>query len=134
MKKSAISAIVLGATLLAGGVALAGLKLSLPVTVIRNADGSGTASGAMGAVRNSADGTEVLTCATTTVAGSVTGSCSAINAAPIPVNLTCTTTDSEMVAAIRSVTTDSFVKFLSDNTGKCISITVENASYYEPKK
>lgn len=132
MRKSTISSIVVGAVLLVSGVALAGQKFSFPVTVTKNADGGGVASGNVGAVRNSTDAVQYITCTSTTLVGSATAGCSAQNTKSVA--LTCSTTDPEMVAAIRSVTTDSFVKFLSDKDGKCTSVTVENASFYEPKK
>jgi hypothetical protein len=124
-----IGSIVAGAVVLFAGIASAGYKTSNNnVVVTKNADGSGLASGALGAARASADLNQEIGCFNYSTPA---GRCNAWDATNRTVS--CYTTDPSMIAVIRTVGSDSFVSFVVDKNGFCTTVTTFNDSAYQPK-
>ena len=86
-------------------------------------------SGSMGSARNSTGFQQNLYCYSST---SGYGVCQARDAAGTPAS--CVTSDANMIAAIRSVNTDSYVSVSYDSSGNCTSILVGTGSHHEPKQ
>ena len=108
--------------------AFAGLKLSYPVAVDSV---SRYAYGSMGTARNSADAVQYIGCPITTYnTGGSYGICEGRNAANSA--RACTTTNADMMAAIRMVSEASFIFFTWDTSNNCTMVSVVNWSYIEP--
>jgi len=127
MKKVLALALVLGSS----SVALAGLKSTYPVTIVHSVT---TAYGSMGSARNSADTGQYIECGAYHYAGSgpVYGGCNARDAAGA--TLTCSTHDPEVVRAIDTISSDSFLQFQVLTDGTCNYVYVGHGSQYEPKR
>jgi hypothetical protein len=120
--------------------AQAGANTNAPVSITINSDGTGTASGAMGAARGSPDSSQFVTCSIhiNGPSGSTWG-CSAQNATT---SATCAvdTTDVQWRAAFTYFTEmmnpDSYVQFqwkTVNGSSVCTVLRVENDSRYVPK-
>jgi len=117
------------------GIASAGLRQLQPVTIqIDSANQIVGASGNLADAYNSADTNQYIGCG-----GSATaGWCQAHDATPTAdgtLNLAfCTTTDPQLIAHIRSISSDAFIAFSVDPaTGLCRSLSVSHNSGYRPK-
>jgi hypothetical protein len=109
------------------GVALAGIRSNVLVTIDDNAK---VAQGALGASFNSNDNNQYIGCYTF----SGHGMCFAQNAAGV--TRTCATSDAENIAVIRSLSGDALLRFEWDDAGNCRpgGISVAHWSYSRPKK
>lgn len=113
---------IITAILLTASTALAGQKLSYPVTVTAS-----DAWGALGSARNAVDTTQALQIQNTPTfstlfARDATGKSG-----------TCTTTDPALMTMARSATGDSYVYFAWDASAKCTTVIVWAASWAAPK-
>lgn len=126
---------VLATLLISAGIVQAGRHNAFEVSI--TLDESGNAIAAQGNeadAYNSADANQYIGCGGT----SASGFCQAHDAtddADGLVNVAfCTTQDPELIAHIRSVAADSFVRFTIDPaTGECLSLSVSHNSFYRPK-
>jgi hypothetical protein len=114
--------------LLGASTVVAGYKYNKTVYVRLNADGSGRASGTLGAARNSADGNQEVSCS---LYSDGTALCYAYDANNVFIS--CMSTDTAIFNAVAGVGTDSYVSFGVNTAGRCTSVWVENCSGYEPK-
>jgi GTP cyclohydrolase III len=117
--------------------AWAGSKINSQVTITVTG-ATGTASGSMGAVRNSSDTVQNIGCAVNTnyngtLPGAYSSSiyCSARDAAGVTVG--CLATHPDFIAVVHSITSDSSILFKWDANGDCTLLTVSTYSYYAPK-
>ena len=120
MKNIFVTSITIAASLLSQ-CAFAGAKVTSPVQV-----SDYSMSGSLGTTRNSADGTQFLSCHSD---GNV-GFCQAKTKAGI--YKTCTTNDPRLQSVILSINGDSYVS-IKHNSGICTNITLYHGSQYEPK-
>jgi hypothetical protein len=111
--------------------AAAGFKPAYAVTVNVAAR---TASGSAGTARNSSDGVQFIWCALQGTAASVSAVCTAHDAVATTPQVICTTSNANMVAAAKAMTSDSYVLMQWDASGACTQIQVTNGSLLEPKK
>ena len=118
--------VVLVSSVVLAGEARAGRKTSSPVVV-----GTSYAYGALGSARNSADSVQFIGCSTWATATSQSGLCQARDSASH--NLSCTTSEPNLLAEIRSMAGDSFVYFTVNASGECTLIQVNHSSELEPK-
>lgn len=116
-------------------VVVAGSVNDVPVEVLLNGDGSGSAFGNMTSARFSDNDVEYIGCGTRTIdAGD--GSlfefafCQAGNA--VEDEAFCSTENPELVATIRSISAYSFISFSFDGVGECTSIGLSTQSFYIP--
>jgi len=109
------------------GVALAGARSDLSVSIDDNAK---MAMGQLGSTFNTNNTVEYIGCNSTTN----TATCVARNAAGL--NRSCTTTDPETIAIIRSLTSDAVLRFQWETNGTCRigGVQVSHYSYTRPKK
>ena len=127
MKKNFRLPAALALAALAGSV-FAGARYSYPVSVDTT---SRVAWGSMGTARNSADAVQYIGCSVTTYSsGGSYGICEGRNAANSA--RACTTTNADMLAAIRMVSEASFIFFTWDASNNCTMVSVVNWSYVEP--
>jgi hypothetical protein len=112
--------------------ALAGRKLTYPVEVSTIDGGiTGSAGGAIGSVRNSADGDQLLEVSVSDF-GDGSWAQFSVNGPENEYGL-CATNNPLMVAAARSVGEGSYVWFSWNETGTCTMVYVFNGSTLEPK-
>jgi hypothetical protein len=107
--------------------AFAGLKLSYPVSVDST---SRVAWGSMGSARNSADAVQYIGCSVNTSTTGTYGICEARS--PANSARSCSTTNADMLAAIRMVNEASFIFFTWDANSNCTQVSVVNWSFVEP--
>jgi hypothetical protein len=126
MKKSwlGLGIVVVGVGLLSSHGALAGWKVTTPVTVD---NANKRFYGALGSARNSTDGIQDIGCAT----DHIDGYCSAENSAGTSVY--CFSSDPEIMAVMRSIETDSYIYVTHDGAGTCTRVSIAAKSYYAPK-
>ncbi|AKJ08085.1 hypothetical protein ATI61_107519 [Archangium gephyra] len=124
---------IVAATLLAGSMlgarAWAGSKWPYPVyinTAFRSA------AGAVGSVRNSADGTQYISCRLYTSGTGNAVSCYANDAAGTFVS--CTATAANYVTVMSAITSASHIQFSYDANGNCTELQVSTSSEWEPPK
>lgn len=112
---------LLAAVLTVSGLASAGYKATIPVTV-----GTNSASAALGSARNSGDGRQYVEVISTEswawfafvdANGKYGG---------------CTTTDVNRVAIARAAVQSSYLDVAWDGAGKCTNITLRHGSDFEP--
>jgi hypothetical protein len=84
------------------------------------------ATGTLGSARNSTDSVQKISCSSWFDGTNDGGNCSAKNAAGTV--LTCTTTDPDYIAQIRSISGQTFVRFYAGSSGSCIGLTVSQSS------
>jgi hypothetical protein len=126
----AMAAISAASILLTSTSAVAGSKTDFPVFID---DTRMAASGTLGSTRNTNETNSLLGCevrSDNSGSGSY-GFCSARNAAGL--ERVCSTSNPELVAAMRSLNSDSFVEFDWDSNGQCTFISVDNSSDTAPK-
>lgn len=114
--------------LLTSTTAVAGFKTGQSVVIV---DSAQMANGMLGQVRNSADTTQYIGCATWGVSWGSMGLCEATSSTGV--HRACLTYDANMIAAIRALQSDSYLIFYWDSIGYCTSIEVETASDPPPK-
>ncbi len=112
------------------GSAHAGARTTHEVVI-----GPNFAHGALGSARNSDDKVQYIGCyvtATTSIGPRIT--CSARNAAGQMV--TCTGGGDHLLSVVQTLNGDSYLHFgwITDGANFCTSISVDNASRYEPKE
>ena len=127
MFKTSLACLTLAALMLTTTFANAGAKRSYPVSITKNADGSGTASGSTASARSSADANQEVYCSL----GANTGACVLKDATGK--TLACSTSDAAMVEIIRHFGTDSFLQISANTAGACTSVRVSNMSSLAPK-
>jgi hypothetical protein len=135
MKRTMMIASGLLGFMLAAGAAMAGYKLSSQVSVTQNADGSGSARGALGSARNSVDSLQYIGCEHYVYTSPFfvdTMHCFARTSAGVVA--TCYSTEPTFIAAAASMSGDSYVSFTFDSNAVCTSFVVGHKSQYEPKK
>jgi hypothetical protein len=114
--------------LVASGSALAGNRVTIPVSITVNSDGSGEAHGSLGDVYNSFDTVQFISC----WASSGLGICNVKNTAGL--TKSCSTTDPEQIRTIRALTTDSAMYMNWNASGTCTSLSTNTGSIFHPKK
>jgi hypothetical protein len=130
-----INVLVLSAmTLIPAAALYAGTHGANPVTVTVSGGTAISAQGNLADAYNSADANQYIGCG----GAATSGWCQAHDAtadAPGLINAAfCSTTDPTLIAHIRSISPDSYVRFSIDAaTGNCTSIYVSHNSYYRPK-
>ncbi len=110
------------AVLAVTGVASAGYKHDYQAFV-----GEGYAGGALGSIRNSADAVQY---ASVQVRDNTWAWFFVTDADGK--QRSCTTVDPELIALARSVNHASHIYFEFDKSGECSSVSISNASYFEP--
>jgi hypothetical protein len=132
MKKILVTGATVFAMIGLSGLAFAGAKADGQVKIDLT---NRSASGALGAARNSADAVQYIGC---TVINSTTGASGYSVAMDAQgqggSNAMCTISTPEMVNTARSISESQNVKFAWDSSGKCTSLVVSNYSTYEPKR
>ncbi|MCP3063203.1 hypothetical protein LXT21_30945 [Myxococcus sp. K38C18041901] len=131
MTKNISKLVGIGITALIGTAAWAGAKNYDPVIIDLATD---RASGSLGDARNSADTRQFIGCSITTTVGSapILG-CFAYDVAGT--YFACSSTNSDLLATARSITTDSFISFNRyPGTATCSVLSVVNASLGAPKQ
>lgn len=98
--------------------------------------GTNSAHGSIGSARNQGGtypyGGQYIGCYTQFENGSNTwGVCTAQDASGYYV--ACSTTNAELIRAIRTINGDSHIYFQADGGGYCSRVTISNYPYYEPK-
>lgn len=139
MKKQtkSLSLGVIATVMVLGTAAWAGAKSGSNVT-ISFSGGNGTASGAMGYVRNSADTVQYIGCTliTSATASSFevtrTVSCSARNSSNVVVS--CVSTDGSLIDSVQALNSDSYITFQWNVDGRCTYLRAGTYSQYAPKE
>ncbi|MFY1830818.1 hypothetical protein ACN47A_33215 [Myxococcus fulvus] len=131
MTKNIAKLVGIGITALIGTAAWAGAKNYDPVSIDLGTD---RASGSLGDARNSADTRQFIGCSITTFVGSApTLGCFAYDVSGT--FFACSSTNSDLMATARSITTDSTITFTRyPGTSICASLSVVNASHGAPKQ
>jgi hypothetical protein len=113
----------------------AGARSSVEVTI--TLDGGGNVIGAMGNeadAYNSSDANQYIGCGGNATFGWCQAHDATADAEGVLNAAFCSTTDPQLIAHIRSVAADSFVRFTIDpTTGDCAVIAVSHNSFYRPK-
>lgn len=127
MKRYQLGLCALGfaGALLASTAALAGWRSANAVTIW---DPLNVANGDLGYVSNTANTTEYIGCQNL----DRLGICYAQDRTGL--SRSCMTSDSSLLAVIRSLNGDSHLHFVWDNSGRCTRIIVDTASYTVPKQ
>lgn len=114
-----------------GGVAFAGFKQQVPVSIdnVRR-----TAMGSLATARNSADANQIIGCGVDydAVNRKNNVNCSATDAAGHTAQ--CATQQAELIQLALGINGDSFVEFDWDKSGVCTNIAVVNSSMNPPKQ
>jgi hypothetical protein len=85
-------------------------------------------------VYNSADTNQYIGCGGSPTSGFCQAHDATADADGVVNSAFCFTTDPSLIAHIRSVAADSFVRFTIDAfTGECVNISVSHQSFYRPK-
>lgn len=117
------------------GAVYAGARSSVEVTI--TLDGDGNVIGAMGNeadAYNSVDANQYIGCGGTSTFAFCQAHDATADADGVVNSAFCTTEDPQLIAHIRSVAADSFVRFTVDpTTGECVLISVSHNSFYRPK-
>jgi hypothetical protein len=123
------NAVFFGIALAAVGLApaAAGVKQTSTVTLLASG-----AEGVMGSTRNSADTIQLLECEVHGYATSRWGYCFA-RSTSWTVTRSCYAYDNIILDNIQSISTDDFVAFAFDATGRCTRVSVVKSSRWEPK-
>ena len=128
MKK--VMAFVLAAAMVVAAMAVqakAGMKAAYPVSI-----GTNTASGSLGTARNSEDTVQYIGCTLRAIGIDRIVSCGARDAEGQ--SLSCSTTNPLMADVAAAINGDSYVSFTRNESGSCVSLSVSNASHWEPKR
>ncbi len=92
----------------------------------------------MGSARNSDDTVQYIGCTVSTVLNNTsidiarTLTCSARNVSNVTV--ACTSTDINLIEAVHSINSDSYIRFGWNADGHCTSLTIGTYSQYMPKE
>ena len=125
-------AAVAGMTIGFSGAASAGQHLDAPVTIERQPDGSGSATGAMGDARMSDDEHSFLICQVdTSSTGDFLAQCFAQDSAANQVG--CFTTEPNLMTTIMTAPSDAYVRMDWDTIGRCTHVTVVWGSLFQVK-
>jgi hypothetical protein len=112
-------------------LATAGQRLVYPVGIN---DTYRFAVGTMSDARGSADSQQWIGCSTNAYPSSTTAGafCYAVNSSGM--QRSCTTYDANLVQAIRTITSESYIYFVwkSDGSGQCDYVFIENSSRWKP--
>jgi len=108
----------------------AGLRVDVPVQIIRFANGGGNINGSLSSTRNSLDSTTQLSCRYSVFQGTKLGSCFASDGVQ---TMLCIATDPNQIDTISRIASDSYVTIIVDATGVCQTIEIEAASWTAPK-
>ena len=126
----------IGTLTLFSAAAFAGLAQPAPILITQNADGSGNAQGDMLTARNADNDVEFIGCGTRTIdtgTGSFSfGFCQAANAAEEMAF--CSTSNADLLDAVKAVSDYSFLTFGFDESGECTRIGSSTQSFYLPEK
>jgi len=124
----------LAVMLVSAGV-YAGARSSVEVTVALDGDGVAiSAQGNEADAYNSLDANQYIGCGGTAVFGWCQAHDATADADGLVNAAFCSTDKPELIAHIRSVAADSFVRFTIDAlTGECVTISVSHNSFYRPK-
>jgi hypothetical protein len=114
--------LTLAAAMLASTAALAGLQFAMPVFL-----NDYRADGDLGYVHNTVDRTQSVGCSSYGNAGT----CYATTVDGV--SKSCSTSDANMLATIRSLNPASYVYFEFDATGHCTFVEADNSSITAPK-
>lgn len=128
-KSATITGLALG-MLMATNATVAGQRLVYPVNIN---DTYRFAVGTMSDARGSADSQQWIGCYTNAYPGSyASATCYATNATGT--SRSCSTSDANLIQAIRSLTSESYLYFQwkSDGSGQCDYVFVENSSRWKP--
>lgn len=127
---------VLATMLLPAGAVYAGLHNAIEVTVTVDPM-TGAATGGQGNeadAYNSVDANQYIGCGGTSASGWCQAHDATADADGLVNSAFCSTSDPTLIAHIRSVAADSFVRFTADpDTGECVTISVSHNSFYRPK-
>lgn len=123
-----VAGLALIAVSLLASTTWAGQKRVEVVTVNTGNPAMRYAGGSLGSARASDDLNQTIGC---TIRDTGVVTCFARNA--INASLMCTTSDAGFRDAAHSLNGDSRIYFSVDATGTCLSLTVENQSYWAPK-
>ncbi|MGO4259706.1 hypothetical protein [Lysobacter sp. TAB13] len=127
MKSLAMAMVAAAAMIAATGLAQAGEKSNVPVSISTNPQGQAVrAFGMLASARASAGVNQTIGCASSATGTTVVAACEARNAAGTYVQ--CTTYNAALVAVAQSVSADSYVDFSFDGSGNCTSLYVSNGS------
>lgn len=132
MKRSLplIAALLVGTAL----VSQAGQKWVYPVSVIRQADGSGSMGGSLGSTRNTSDTIARFGCYyeafTTAYGGYRYASCYGTDGTQ---SLSCGTTDPALTDTIAQLKGDSYLWIQVDAAGNCTRVQIGAQSFLAPK-
>ena len=113
------------AVLLASTAALAGFRTAQQVVI---SDTAQFANGDLGYIYNTDDLTQYMGC----VSYNTAGNCYAKDRTGL--TRSCSTSDPNLLAVIRSLNNDSWLIFYWDTSGRCTFIEVENSSMVPPKR
>lgn len=134
-----LTAVALTVMMALSTAAWAGAKSSYSI-VINLSGSTGTAMGAVGSARNSADSIQYIGCAVyTSVASDELGnpyykefvSCSARDVNNLTVS--CSSADPVLVQVAHAMTSDAHLTFSWDDSGACTSLRTRTDSRYAPK-
>ena len=115
--------------MLMSSAAQAGVRTNFPVSVDTI---NMVAAGTFGSTRNTGDLVQDLSCRVTVDTSGAWALCAATNAQGT--TGTCVTVDPNMLAAINSLGSDSYVQFSWNSIGFCTEVVVINGSETEPKR
>ena len=123
--------IAAAAALMCAGAALAGSKFTGDghVQIVKNADGSGSATGYLSMIYNYTNNNEWFGCQKSSTSVVF---CHAKNINQDIVD--CWATSAFLANAVSSISPDARVSFRFSSTGACTGITVTHSSEYEDKK
>ena len=112
------------------GKTRAGLKTSQAVVIVTTPT-TRLANADLGFAHNTANNVEQISCTVSTNTSSASVSCFARNSEGLTVS--CLSTDPDLVAAARSLSSDSYLIFRWNDEGQCTNITVRQGSASRPK-
>jgi hypothetical protein len=114
-------------------LAHAGAKWAFPVSIIKNADGSGSMTGTLGSTRNTADAAVQLGCYYESLPppwGYKYASCFGSDGSKY---LSCVTTDAALTDTISRIAGDGYLWVEVDNAGYCTRVQIGSQSWAPPK-
>jgi hypothetical protein len=132
MKSIAIAVVAVVCFVVTGARPVSAGSRSTPITFISSdPDGSGTASGALGAARNSASTTEYIGCTLWAQPGGTSTICQAEDAAGT--SRYCYSAAQNFIDVVTAFTPDGYLVFSWDAQGQCTYLAMYNYSVWEPK-
>ena len=131
MNKRLSMVCVLAVSVGIAGPALAGLRFSQAVDYYKDSTGAGNAWGMLGTAYNSADTTQWIGCSVSTTSSYQSAWCYATRSDGTQVS--CYTSNSQIIAGMRAVPSDVYLTFGFDSSGYCTSVRSEMMSYNQRK-